>query len=29
LSSLKSFKKLWVTKKEYKEIGPSAVYCCI
>ncbi len=29
LSSLKTFKKLWVTKKEYKEIGPSAVYRCI
>lgn len=29
LSSLKTFKKLWVTKKEYKENGPSAVYRCI
>ncbi|MCG3225006.1 MAG: actin family protein [Candidatus Heimdallarchaeota archaeon] len=29
LSSLKTFKKLWVTKKEYREIGPSAVYRCI
>ncbi|MBY9001637.1 MAG: actin family protein [Candidatus Heimdallarchaeota archaeon] len=29
LSSLKTFAKLWVTKKEYKEIGPTAVYRCI
>ncbi len=29
LSSLKTFNKLWVTKKEYKEVGPSAVYRCI
>jgi actin-related protein len=29
LSSLKTFKKLWVTKKEYKENGASAVYRCI
>ncbi len=29
LSSLKTFAKLWVTKKEYKEIGTTAVYRCI
>ena len=29
LSSLKTFAKLWVTKKEYKEIGPTSVYRCI
>ena len=29
LSSLKTFNKLWVTRKEYKEIGPTAVYRCI
>lgn len=29
LSSLKTFAKLWVTKKEYKEIGVTAVYRCI
>ncbi|UJG42245.1 MAG: actin family protein [Candidatus Heimdallarchaeum endolithica] len=29
LSSLKTFTKLWVTKKEYKETGPTAVYRCI
>ena len=29
LSSLKTFSKLWVTKKEYKEVGPSAVFRCI
>ncbi|MHA1305144.1 MAG: actin, cytoplasmic 2 [Candidatus Heimdallarchaeaceae archaeon] len=29
LSSLKTFAKLWVTKKEYQETGPTAVYRCI
>ncbi|MHA2255694.1 MAG: actin, cytoplasmic 2 [Candidatus Heimdallarchaeaceae archaeon] len=29
LSSLKTFAKLWVTRKEYKEIGPTSVYRCI
>jgi len=29
LSSLKTFSKLWVTKKEYQEMGPSSVYRCI
>ncbi len=29
LSSLKTFTKLWVTKKEYQESGPTAVYRCI
>ncbi len=29
LSSLKTFSKLWVTRKEYKETGPTAVYRCI
>lgn len=29
LSSLKTFSKLWVTRKEYKESGPTAVYRCI
>ena len=29
LSSLKTFNKLWVTRKEYKEIGSAAVYRCI
>ena len=29
LSSLKTFAKLWVTKKEYREIGPTSVYRCI
>ncbi|MCG3257490.1 MAG: actin family protein [Candidatus Heimdallarchaeota archaeon] len=29
LSSLKTFAKLWVTRKEYREIGPTAVYRCI
>jgi len=29
LSSLKTFAKLWVTRKEYREIGPTSVYRCI
>jgi len=29
LGSLKTFKKLWVTRKEYREIGSTAVYRCI
>ncbi len=29
LSSLKTFAKLWVTKKEYTDTGPTAVYRCI
>lgn len=29
LASLKTFAKMWVMKKEYKENGPSAVYRCI
>ena len=29
LSSLKTFSKLWVTRKEYKEDGPTSVYRCI
>ena len=29
LSSLKTFTKLWVTKKEYQESGPTAVFRCI
>ncbi|NPD87515.1 MAG: actin family protein [Asgard group archaeon] len=29
LGSLKTFNKLWVTRKEYKEIGSSAVHRCI
>ncbi|MCK5184150.1 MAG: actin, cytoplasmic 2, partial [Candidatus Heimdallarchaeota archaeon] len=28
LSSLKTFQKMWVTKKEYKDLGPSAVLRC-
>ncbi|MHA1911111.1 MAG: actin, cytoplasmic 2 [Candidatus Kariarchaeaceae archaeon] len=29
LSSLKTFSKMWVTQKEFKEQGPTAVYRCI
>ncbi|MCE7742904.1 MAG: actin, cytoplasmic 2 [Candidatus Heimdallarchaeaceae archaeon] len=29
LSSLKTFAKLWVTRKEYREVGPTSVYRCI
>ncbi len=29
LASLKTFAKMWVTRKEYKEQGPTAVYRCI
>jgi actin beta/gamma 1 len=29
LASLKTFAKMWVPRKEYKEAGPSAVYRCI
>ncbi|MCE7734540.1 MAG: hypothetical protein GPJ54_06665 [Candidatus Heimdallarchaeota archaeon] len=29
LASLKTFGKMWVTKKEYSDSGPKAVYRCI
>lgn len=29
LASLKTFSKLWVYRKEYNEVGPTAVYRCI
>ncbi|MFX1294776.1 MAG: actin, cytoplasmic 2 [Promethearchaeota archaeon] len=28
LSSLKTFQKMWVTRKEYKDIGPTVVHRC-
>jgi len=28
LASLKTFQKMWVTRKEYKEIGPTVVHRC-
>lgn len=28
LASLKTFQKMWVTKKEYKDIGPTVVHRC-
>ncbi|NVM02434.1 MAG: actin family protein [Candidatus Helarchaeota archaeon] len=28
LSSLRTFQKMWVTRKEYKEIGPSVIHRC-
>lgn len=28
LSSLKTFQKMWVTRKEYKDIGPAVVHRC-
>ncbi|MHA2504216.1 MAG: hypothetical protein ACXAE3_15265 [Candidatus Kariarchaeaceae archaeon] len=29
LASLKTFNKMWVTRKEYNDSGPKAVYRCI
>jgi actin-related protein len=28
LSSLKTFSRMWITRREYKEIGPGVIHRC-